>query len=643
MPAAGFLAALESAGAVLGLFNSIQELIDKISEKFSQFIEKVKKSIQMIYESLKSIAEMTLMPAMQQQSLKDLIIVNSGGNNKGNKIFDSFKAEALRTGQDVQEYLKGGISLFSITDEQDKLEKLIDYANRLSILSPDHKSMSESVDSLIKAYSGDSSGLASNFGISQGVIDQSGIKEKASQGDLGGFITSLEQIMNQSGKTKAALDHMVDTPLNEWNTLVNNFKNSLSQMGEGAMGTLLPLLKKLNDAFASGKFDPFIKQVGSVLSVLAGVVRILVEGFLKLINFVQENWSIIKPILIAIATVFLVTIISQLIMIGALLFLLNLPLILVIGLIAVVIMYLSMIGITGEDVLGYLIGSFLVFFGTILNFFIMLYNHFATLYEFLANLFIDPQYAFDQFVYSTKVGFLGLMYRLTRAAEDFAIGFASAINQAIKPVADYYNSMLPLINQFHNSGLQEIHISTDEEIKANGHTFSNEIKKQMDSIPEPTSDKNVVSLPRKDYYDTTKLMAMGPEIAGWLSGAFNFMGNSFLGDGREYPPKKGDKGNAATNDYLNHYLPNMPSDINNVKNVDKIRGIQDPVDISSEDIKLLRDLAELQAIQHFVSLTPTVQVTTGDINNGADLDTIVSRIGQKLEEEFVSTAQGVYM
>lgn len=70
--------------------------------------------------------------------------------------------------------------------------------------------------------------------------------------------------------------------------------------------------------------------------------------------------------------------------------------------------------------------------------------------------------------------------------------------------------------------------------------------------------------------------------------------------------------------------------------------INDTVDVSSEDLKTLRELAEMENIQNFVTLTPTVQVTTGDINSGYDVDTIISRIEKVLEEQIVSSAEGVY-
>jgi hypothetical protein len=82
--------------------------------------------------------------------------------------------------------------------------------------------------------------------------------------------------------------------------------------------------------------------------------------------------------------------------------------------------------------------------------------------------------------------------------------------------------------------------------------------------------------------------------------------------------------------------------INNIGQVDKIGDVDGTVDVTSEDLKLMRELAEMQAIQRFVSLTPTVQVTTGDINSGHDVDSIISKITEGLNSQIVSSAQGVY-
>jgi tape measure domain-containing protein len=79
-----------------------------------------------------------------------------------------------------------------------------------------------------------------------------------------------------------------------------------------------------------------------------------------------------------------------------------------------------------------------------------------------------------------------------------------------------------------------------------------------------------------------------------------------------------------------------------VDKVKKVGKIEKPVDISKDDLKIMRDFAEMKNIQNFVTLTPTVQVKTGAVTNQANLDSIVTKITKKLNEEIASTAKGVY-
>ncbi|SHN65967.1 tape measure protein [Desulfitobacterium chlororespirans] len=81
---------------------------------------------------------------------------------------------------------------------------------------------------------------------------------------------------------------------------------------------------------------------------------------------------------------------------------------------------------------------------------------------------------------------------------------------------------------------------------------------------------------------------------------------------------------------------------NTIDSVGEIGKINDTVDISSEDLKIMRELAEMKNIQNFVTLTPTVSVTTGDIRNGSDADTIVAKIKMMLEKDIASSASAVY-
>lgn len=84
------------------------------------------------------------------------------------------------------------------------------------------------------------------------------------------------------------------------------------------------------------------------------------------------------------------------------------------------------------------------------------------------------------------------------------------------------------------------------------------------------------------------------------------------------------------------------SQIGSVGNVGSVDRINETVDISSEDLKMMRELAEVTAIQNFTTLTPTVTVNTGPVSKEVDIHTIVTQIEQVLEEEIATSAAGVY-
>ncbi|WP_214626663.1 hypothetical protein [Paenibacillus agaridevorans] len=76
--------------------------------------------------------------------------------------------------------------------------------------------------------------------------------------------------------------------------------------------------------------------------------------------------------------------------------------------------------------------------------------------------------------------------------------------------------------------------------------------------------------------------------------------------------------------------------------LDEVGRVNDTVEINSEDLKTMRELAELKNIQNFVTLTPSVNVQTGDIRNGMDVSSMVQAITVVLQEEIAASAEGVY-
>lgn len=70
--------------------------------------------------------------------------------------------------------------------------------------------------------------------------------------------------------------------------------------------------------------------------------------------------------------------------------------------------------------------------------------------------------------------------------------------------------------------------------------------------------------------------------------------------------------------------------------------VDNDVNIADEDLQLMRDVAEARYVQNFVTLTPTVQVSGNTINEKVDVEYVVSEIENRLTNEIVSSAEGVY-
>ena len=83
------------------------------------------------------------------------------------------------------------------------------------------------------------------------------------------------------------------------------------------------------------------------------------------------------------------------------------------------------------------------------------------------------------------------------------------------------------------------------------------------------------------------------------------------------------------------------SNVGTVDTVGTVGSVDSDINIAEEDLKFLRDVAEMRFVQNFVTLTPTVAVDA-QISEKVDVDEVVNRIETKLEDEFAAAAEGVY-
>ncbi len=76
---------------------------------------------------------------------------------------------------------------------------------------------------------------------------------------------------------------------------------------------------------------------------------------------------------------------------------------------------------------------------------------------------------------------------------------------------------------------------------------------------------------------------------------------------------------------------------------DNTKDIKDSLDITQEDLRYLRDLAEQEVINRFTTAEIKIDMTNhNSINSEMDIDGIVDHLETRLHEVMVSTAEGVH-
>lgn len=561
-----------------------------------------------VLEKVKGVMEKVLAPAAEQQKWEDLFKVKTGNADVGVAMFDKFKKRALDTGQDVNKSMESVLSFYPKTQNTDQLDKLMDYSTRLSMMSPEGKDIGDTSSAITSAFEGDSSDLASMLQVDK--EDLGGLDLVAGTGNMEAFLSTLGDIMTTSGMTSDSLQTMMDSPVNQWQALLGNYNNSLAGMGEGALAALSPLLGILNQAFSDGSFQPIIDGIAIGLAILAQVFSQVVQGALYL-------WSVLSnPVVLPIVLGVVAGVIALAIAMNASTIATRISSIATgIATAAQGIFNAVMSANPIALVIGLIVALIVAFLGIVAAL--------QPVRDFLANMFRGLGQLVAEFV-----GFV----------IDLWTGFVNGIIGAVNFLLDSINKVVGAVGKF--IGIEsEINLHIEE-------VDSSQFKKDLQMDIGASFNSGAEKIQNFDINAFKEKLNIGGSTSN--ENTLNQWNTTHSGDLSkplqtptvpEIPVVPTMNTPSATGSFQNAGTPGNLNTVNRVKQLDSINGT---VDISSDDLKMLRELAEIQAIQNFVELTPTVQVTTGNINNAGDIDTIINKIGQKLNEEFVSTAQGVY-
>lgn len=363
---------------------------------------------------------------------------------------------------------------------------------------------------------------------------------------------------------------------------IEQFKNKIGQLYEAAgqklVGGVMRLLTAVTNLLDTLQNTGALDGVCVVLNVIMGLLGYAATAVSRIAQVVVDNWPTVSAILTAIAIVLLPAMISRL---WATVALANAPLIMMIALVALLISAAMDAGVTIEDVVGFVGGLLGGLYAFGYNLIADIWNFIATFAEFFANVFVDP-------IGSIKRLFLGLA--------DSVLGVLETIANAIDAV--FGSSLSDAVGNW-RSGLQ--------------------------AKIEASYGENAVRYDRMEKIDTAST------AAAWSTGAKGIANNLSQITG---------KLDSLTSSWD---VSRSTGTINggDLDSVGSVGKIDSDVNIADEDLKFLRDVAEMRYVQNFVTLTPTVAMDA-QISERVDLDDVVSAIERKLEGEFIAAAEGVY-
>lgn len=483
------------------------------------------------------------------------------------------------------------------------------------------------------------------------------IREMASEGELSANVVK-QAIFAASDDINAKFEAMPMT----WGQLWQSAQNS-------ALMAFQPVLQRMNEMANSEQFQAFVDGAIETMAVLANIVLDIFDLIGQVGGFIADNWSIISPIvygvvaalavyaiylgivkgievasaiasaamavgkgLLAAATMIATgatwaQVTAQMGLNGAMY---ACPIVwiimLIIALVATIYLVVAAINKaagTSVSATGIICGVFATagaiignIFITLINFvidiFCTLWNFIAIFANFFANVFNDPVGSIARLFFDLVDTILSLLETLASAIDTiFGSNLASAVSGWRDSLGSWVDNTFgqgeEIMAKVDSSAYHFDRLEYGSAFDA-GYNFGEGI------------DEKISNFSLSDIFGKTDI----PNPDDYLS-AFN--GSSAAGN-------LGDiAGNTGALDDIAGNTGNTAEDT---------ARIADAVDITDEDLKYLRDIAEREIIDRTVFTKVEVNMggVTNQVNNMSDLDDIADRLNGVLQEQIMISAEG---
>jgi tape measure domain-containing protein len=486
------------------------------------------------------------------------------------------------------------------------------------------------------------------------------LRKMSSEGEITAAIIK-KSLFATAADTEARFAKMPKTIGEIWTSIKNQ-----------ALMAFQPVLLKINEIANNPNVTNFITILVNGFSMISIVALNLINTISNIAAFFQSNWGIIEPLIMGIVAAFLAYNTALLInniytgittaiktaatiaavahgaaitaemlattgMTGsqlafnAALYACPLTWIILLIIALVAIFYLAIAAMnkfagTSYSATGIIAGIFMALGAVIYNVIAFVWNIIAAFVEFFANAFTNPAEANKRLFLNLNLAIINGFLAATKGCDTFATNFANAILTGINIAIEGWNNFVDILNSF--GGIADamgLGKGTEFEYTASISSDLSNAKSLIESeLSKPV--ENYISVPRMESLDIgaqfNKGYAWGSSVDDWANKLLN--------------PQQQDMGNGYDyNDLLNKAANNTGDTAKNTKD------IKDKLDITDEDLKYLRDIAEQDAINRFTTAEVKVEMNNrNSINSELDLSSIVDILGQGLQESLQIVAEG---
>lgn len=491
------------------------------------------------------------------------------------------------------------------------------------------------------------------------------IREMAADGELSADVVK-NAILSSIDETNAQFDQMSMT----WGQRWTMFKNE-------ALFAFQPILNKINEVANSQAFDALFNGAIVGMRILGNVASKIIDIISKGASLIAKAWGAIAPIIlgavgamtayytilglvkgaqiafnaiqklsagftwlhnaalaiqawglksVSIATATQIG--MQMGLNGALATTVGLIGMVAIGIIiAIAAIYLGVwllneFAGTSISATGVVAGVFFALGQYLYNVIAFTWNIFASLAEFLVNLFIDPVSAVKGLFANLATNVLDMIISMTDGWDEMATNLANGFIEGINIAIGAVNWLIDAINLI--PGIDLDHIDEFEKVGS----ITSSLKGTRDKINKWAEEGR-----SENYWEAPK-MEMG-SIGGAFDAGYEWGSNLEKGIGDMFANPEEEFG--GIKDAVDKAADSGEKTSGNTAKMAKT------MNAAEEDLKYLRDIAERETINRFTTAEIKIDMTNNNnINSDMDVDGVIDKLTERVQEELLATAEGVH-